>query len=355
MVVRLRLPDAGPPFRATVSPLAEMCAGLHVLVAPGHHPGSRHWVALAHEKSYSSLLAQTLNWAPLWDAFRAQFLYPLNWKSSPRAGITRNLEALSRLPIAEFQDMVADALYVGALKGGRRPDDQRLLGEMSLISARHHNLAAQMLRDPEQLLQEIVMFLDDFYHRLFEREWVTIHGIVTREASAMTGALRNDPLAAVQALPLVIVGPGKNVIRIDKLYTEASAPTTGPILLIPTVLGHPHLVVKHGPGRPSLIHYPARDRSAETLSTVEDVSARLASLNNITRLTICRLLLRQPASTNAIARYLDRTPSEVSRQLSQLRAAGLVATVRTRNGVLHHLNTAVLESLGEDILASIQG
>jgi hypothetical protein len=89
-------------FTVRRSPLAELCACLHALDEPAHHPLSAGWVSAVHATLDASLLARAAAWAPLWGAFRARYLLPLSAgpRPAPRARLEQTSPVLGRS--AEF-------------------------------------------------------------------------------------------------------------------------------------------------------------------------------------------------------------------------------------------------------------
>ncbi len=343
-----------PPGTGSVvvrqSPLAELCACLHAFDEPGHHPASAAWVARAHADLDTALLAQAAVWAPLWGAFRARYLLPLS--ADGRRTLDDELEEVAGLPIGEFTDMSVQAL-IGKNDTGLAPRlSDEVLHRLRLISSSRMEIGARLLADPEGVRAELLGFLAAFAAAAFDAEWPALRRVLDRD-----GALRERDLRRKGALSLAdfptasAVQPSGRRVRVvfDKLYNAtARVDDDRPCLLVPTMHGRPHFVIKHYPGYPVVIQYSADGAGTPTLETAR---RRLAALQDPTRLRLCYAILRNPVATAELATQLGMTAPQVSRHLRRLREAQLVHTHRRGSVVYYQLDADAVERLGPDLLS----
>lgn len=96
-----------------------------------------------------------------------------------------------------------------------------------------------------------------------------------------------------------------------------------------------------------LLVFPLNQIEEKLTEKAKELSERMKVLGDRTRLDILRLLSEGPSYGKAIADRLELTTATVSRQLDQLKAAGLVSEDRadTNNVKLVHLNTAAVNEL----------
>ncbi|NBE92095.1 winged helix-turn-helix transcriptional regulator [Nonomuraea sp. KC401] len=343
-------PSATPSIVVRRSPLAELCACLHALDEPGHHPASAAWAARAHRDLSGGLLAAAATWAPLWGAFRARYLLPLS--AAPKRTLAGELREVAELPIGDFT-----AMTVQALIGKNDTELVPLLGDeelnrMRLISSSREEIGTRLRADPEGFRQELIAFLTRFAAAAFDAEWPSLRQALDHDGALRTRALRRRGPLALADLPTATATrtvSGSLRIVFDKLYSATARVDDGrPCLIVPTVHGRPHLVIKHFPGYPVVIQYSAGAAPAPTLETAR---RRLAALQDPTRLRLCYAILRNPVATAELATQLGMTAPQVSRHLRRLREAELVHTHRRGSVVYYQLDAAAVERLGPDLLS----
>src|SRR5439155_20307188 len=138
-------------------------------------------------------------------------------------------------------------------------------------------------------------------------------------------------------------------IVIDKLYSATvRVDARRPCLVVPTLYGQPHFVVKHYPGYPVVIQYGTSPAATPSLRTVRQ---RLAVLQDPTRLQLCYAILRNPVATSELANQLGMSAPQVSRHLRRLREAELVHAHRRGSVVYYQLDAAAIERLGPELLS----
>ncbi|MGN9838134.1 DUF5937 family protein [Nonomuraea sp. H19] len=351
MAVTLLLdPSGAGAIAVQQSPLAELCACLHVLDEPGHHPASARWVARAHRETDGGLLATAAAWAPLWGAFRARYLLPLS--PGPRRTLAGELREVAELPIGDFVAMTVQALIGknGAVPALSLGDD--MLHRLRLISTSRMEIGARLRADPEAFRGELLGFLTAFAAAAFDAEWPALRPDLDRDGALRERDVRRRGALALADLPTAAAtstpdGPVRIVF--DKLYAATARVHPGrPCLIVPTVHGRPHFVIKHYPGYPVVIQYGADEPATPTLETVR---RRLAALQDPTRLRLCYAILRNPVATAELATQLGMTAPQVSRHLRRLREAQLVHTHRRGSVVYYQLDAAAVERLGPDLLS----
>ncbi|GAA3603107.1 DUF5937 family protein [Nonomuraea rosea] len=359
MAVTLLLDSTGAGSVAVQqSPLAELCACLHAFDEPGHHPASAGYVARTHAALDSGLLATAAAWAPLWGAFRARYLLPVS--AGPRRTLAGELGEVAELPIGDFTAMTVQAL-IGKNDTEVGPElNDEVLHRLRLISTSRMEIGARLRADPEGFRGELLGFLADFAAVAFDEEWPALRPVLDRDAAARERELRRHGAMALAGLPTASAPPGLvsgRSLRIvfDKLYNAtARVDAARPCLIVPTVHGRPHFVIKHFPGYPVVIQYGADHRSDDGSTptpSLETARRRLAALQDPTRLRLCYAILRNPVATAELATQLGMTAPQVSRHLRRLREAQLVHTHRRGSVVYYQLDAEAVERLGPDLLS----
>ncbi|MEU0572361.1 DUF5937 family protein [Nonomuraea sp. NPDC005983] len=343
MPVTLLLPSPDSnSITVGVSPLAELCASLHALDEPGHHPAAARWVARAHTGVDEDLLARATAWAPLWSAFRARYLLPLSpGRARSLAGELAEIEAL---PIDDFTAMTLQAL-IGKNGAGI---GENVLQRLRLISSSRVELGTRLYDDPQGFRRELTAFLEAFAAAAFDAEWPALRAALAAEAAVRERALDQRGAMVIADFPAARAVDRRRIV-LDKLYNAtARIDADRPCLLVPTLHGRPHLVVKHYPGYPVVIQYGVGTSAGPSLETARH---RLAVLQDPTRLKLCYAILRNPVATAELATQLGLTAPQVSRHLRKLREAQLVHVHRRGSVVYYQLDAEAIERLGSDLLA----
>ncbi|MCG5211745.1 DUF5937 family protein [Streptosporangium soli] len=354
----------GSPHERSVllhqSPLAELCACLHALDEPGHHPGSARWVATAHSEVDDTLLARAVTWAPLWSAFRARYLLPVS--AATKATLDAELAGIEALPPADFVAMTVQAL-IGkndtALAGPDLSDG--VMHRLWLISSSRLELGLRLREDPGGFRRRLLDFLADFSAAAFEREWPQVKPLLEHDAALRRRALRRRGPLVLGDFPTATTHDDPPRVTLDKLYNAtARIDEHRPCILIPTVHGRPHFVVKHFPGYPVVIQHGIEHgiqqgvehgAADDPVPSLETVRRRLAALQDPTRLKLCYAILRNPVATAELATQLGMTAPQVSRHLRRLREAGLVHFHRRGPVVYYQLDAEAIGRLGPDLLS----
>lgn len=343
MAVTLLLPAADPTWiTVRTSPLAELCACLHALDEPGHHPAAARWVSRVHAEADEDLLTRATIWGPLWSAFRARYLLPLT--PGPRRTLDAELAEIERIPLDDFELMTLQALI--GKNNAEIGDD--VLNRLRLVSSSRLELGTAVRADPAGFRSRLIEFLETFSASVFGAEWTAVKPVLEREAAARERELRRRGVIALADLPTARAdGPGRIVL--DKLYSATvRIDADRPCLLVPTLYGQPHFVVKHYPRYPVVIQYGTSPSTAPSLETVR---SRLAVLQDPTRLRLCYAILRNPVATSELANQLGMSAPQVSRHLRRLREAELVHAHRRGSVVYYQLDAAAIERLGPELLS----
>ncbi|MCI2416114.1 DUF5937 family protein [Saccharopolyspora sp. K220] len=337
------------------SALAELCACLHSVDELEHHPASWPWSEFFETVLDGRLAAEGGAFAPLWGPFRARYLLPLTDHSQRE--LDDELRDIERLPLPEFLAMSAQAL-VG--KNTQDPlhrlvDDaalrKRFMARFRLISARHHQLASRLFADAEQLRADLLGFLRAVADTAFAPEWGKLRPVINAEVrhKVHTRNQLGDRVLADFPIATLLEDPPRVVF--DKLYPASASVHESPCLLVPSVHGNPHTVIKHYTGFPIVVQYPIT-RGAEI--SLEVMRKRLAVLTDPVRIKLCQDILRNAASTTDLALRLDMTAPQVSRHLRKLREAGLVHGHRDGAVVRYQLDVEAVRRLGLDFIQALQ-
>jgi DNA-binding transcriptional ArsR family regulator len=119
----------------------------------------------------------------------------------------------------------------------------------------------------------------------------------------------------------------------------------GGLVLIPVVLGSPHVLVKKRTSTQTTVRYPARGRGALWTAGTRPPPGSTVRLLGRARAELLEAL-RSPATTTGLARASGVTPSAVSQHLRVLRQSGLVERNRSGREVCYlitALGTALLD------------
>jgi hypothetical protein len=108
----------------------------------------------------------------------------------------------------------------------------------------------------------------------------------------------------------------------------------GGLVLIPVVLGPPHVMIKGNTTTQTTVRYPARGVGTLWTAGVGRPSKSVTRLLGRPRAELLEAL-SSPATTTNLARALGVTPSAVSQHLRVLRESGLVAGERSGRTVLY--------------------
>lgn len=339
------------------SPLAELVCALHAAHEPDHHPISRGWAEQFEAASDGDLLVRGHQWGPLWDGFKARYFFPFSLDADP--DIEQELLAIARMPVDKFMAMTAQALVgasqflVGDIADSERSDSNTFMARMRLLSPPHTVLAEWLVRDPVGMREALIDYLFQVAQEVFAQEWELIRKRLEGEVERKRRLARLEPWRVFQDMPQASVQPENQLIAFDVLYPARLRLSQAPLILIPTAHGSPHTTIKRYPGSPFIIQFPVLARRCNDYVTVEEARRRLDVMTDPTRLTICRDIMRRPASTTELAQSLDMSIPQVSRHLRNLREAGLVTGNRSGSFVRYHLDLDAVRRIGLDLVDAL--
>ncbi|GAA2413608.1 DUF5937 family protein [Streptomyces glaucosporus] len=358
------LPDERIVFAP--SPLAELGAALHVLSEPAHHPWLHGWTTTTLAGLAPDLADRLAQADVLWRSTRSDVLLPIG----PRPGDTlaEELDILDRLDDERY---VRAALEINCSSDydseGPSPladpaARRRALDRAAARGPRRLEFARSLLADPPAVRAWIRRLLEDCDQAFFADLWQRTHGALAADARHKTELLRHRGLAGAlaassPAIALEEDARGRRVV-VDKLTdgaTTATDPAAGEgLVLVPTALGRPHLVVLHAPHRRPVVQYPVASPDLRAgPGSVELMQRRLEALAHPVRVRLCRSLARAPYTTGELADGLGITAPEVSRHLKVLRQAGLLTARRHGRYVQYRLDVTVVARLGGDFLEAV--
>ncbi|BAJ33262.1 MULTISPECIES: DUF5937 family protein [Kitasatospora] len=357
----LRIDLAGTPperIRFGVSPLAELTAMLHVLASPEHHPQLAGWAAGVWAGLRPELAERLREAEFLWRSSRADFLLP----ARPRATLAAELDDVDALDDERY----ARTALVTTCGSNRRTfaggsplhDPVSRASALDLAQARgpvQEAFTERLLDDPAAVRARVRETLELCAEAFFDAEWPALAARLGRDVRDKAELRRRQGLAAALAevSAAVAVSPDGGSLVLDKLQDSTGRAGAAGVTFLPSVFGHPHLVVVHAPGWQPVVQYPAAGGEREPTVPLETVSLRLEALAHPVRLRLVRSLARASHTTGELAATWGLSAPEVSRHLAVLRRAGLLAADRRGRHVHHVLDLAATGPLGTDLLSAV--
>ncbi|MFI2380100.1 DUF5937 family protein [Streptomyces sp. NPDC018964] len=347
------------------SPLAELGMALHTLSEPGHHPGLQGWVTGVTARLDPHLADRMCEADFLWRTTFSDLFLPsagLPGRTTlPGGTLDEELDLLDKLSDEQFVDAALEftcALPYGAPGAGPLTDGELRRRSLELAAARGPRQAEfteRLLADPPRIRTWLRQFLRDCDEAFFAEAWSRLRHQLAADTRLKTDLLRRKGLAEALAAvsPAVTLDEAAGRITVDKLGEGRTATGDGGLLLIPTGLGRPHLMVLHRHGWQPVLHYPVGSAEPTAPPTVEQLALRMTALSHPVRMRLCRNLARSAYTTGELVRMHGMTAPEISRHLGVLKKAGLVTTRRRGRYVLHQLDVAVVARLGGDFLEGI--
>jgi len=353
-----RVPSSG--FVFAPSPLAELASAVHLLVEPAHHPAQHGWVTGVSARVDPELLDRLIDADYLWRTSRADTLLP----SQPQDSLAAELDVVDEL---DDETWVSAALLTSSCGvvplhrdlGSPLVDPEARALARTRAATRGERQAAfvdLVLEDPAAVRASVRRLLEDCDAAFFADAWEQVRPALVADARRKRDVLAvSGPGEAVAATSAAItVDDDLSRLRVDKLRDELTTADERGMTFLPTVFGHPHLLVVHAPGWRPVVQYPIGGGSPTASSVpVETVEQRLHALDNPLRLRLARSLIRAPRTTADLAAAWGVSASEVSRHVGALRDAGLVTSVRRGRQVLHELDLAATARIGQDLVAAL--
>ncbi|MFD7698730.1 DUF5937 family protein [Streptomyces caelestis] len=350
---------------AVPSPLAELGMALHALSEPGHHPGLQGWVTGVTARLDPHLADRMCEADFLWRTTFSDLFLPSagapDRVTLPGGTLTEELDLLDKLSDEQFVDAALEftcALPYGAPGAGPLTDEGLRRRSLELAAARgprQTEFTERLLADPPRIRAWLRQFLQDCDEAFFAETWSRLRHQLAADTRHKTDLLRHKGLAeALTAVsPAVTLDEAAGRITVDKLGEGRTATGDGGLLLVPTSLGWPHLMVLHRYGWQPVLHYPVGSAEPTAPPTVEQLALRMTALSHPVRMRMCRHLARSAYTTGELVQVHGMTAPEISRHLGVLKKAGLVTTRRRGRYVLHQLDVTVVARLGSDFLEGI--
>lgn len=354
MAVILRMGErAVGNLRVRVSPLAELCAGLHALCESEHHPASAEWIAAVRTHTPDDLLAEVDSWAPLVGVRRARFFFPMT--DEPAHTLDEELATIAGLELDRFVTQAAEAVVRGKWRAGHRhlladrAAARQFVEAARRLSSYRFALAEGLVKRPGEIREALLGFLRRFAAEVFADEWGRVLPAVRAEAQLRQRELRVHGAGVLpRTVPTARELTDPHRVVFDKLYHADVAVEDRPCVLVPSIHGSPHVVVKHWDGLPIVVQYAVSDTLGAPTS--ETVTRRLDVLTDPTRGEICRALVRERRTTSDLAQTMHLPVPQISRHLRALREAGLVDTHREGRFVYYTLDVEAVRRIGIDML-----
>ncbi|MFF9023973.1 DUF5937 family protein [Streptomyces eurythermus] len=355
-----------PLERVTVvpSPLAELGMALHALSEPGHHPDLRGWATAVSSRLEPCLADRLCEADFLWRSTFSDVFAPFagipGGRAMPGATLAEELDLLDKLTDEQFVHAALEftcQLRYDVQEAGPLDDPELRRRSLELAAARgsvQERFTRRLLTDPPAVrawFRQLMLDCDDAF---FADTWARIQPQLAADARHKTELLRRKGLgeALASLSGAVSLDEEGRVITVDKLLVGRTATGDGGLVLVPTSLGWPHVMVLHRYGWQPTITYPASGPRPQAPS-VEQLTRRLDALAHPVRMRLCRHLARSPHTTSELAEAHGMTAPEISRHLSVLKKAGLITDCRRGRYVQHQLDLTAVARLGSDFIEGV--
>jgi DNA-binding transcriptional ArsR family regulator len=279
----------------------------------------------------------------------------------PGATLAEDLDLLDKLSDEQFVDAALEFTCAVCYdtRGPAALSDadvrRRALDLAAARGPRQLQFSERLLADPPRTRAWLRQFLEDCDEAFFADAWSRLRHQLAADARHKTDLLRRkglaEALASVSSAVRLDEEAGR--ITVDKLGEGRTATADGGLLLVPTSLGWPHLMVLHRHGWHPVLHYPVGSPELSAPPPLEQLTLRMAALSHPVRMRMCRSLARSAFTTGELAQVHGMTAPEISRHLSTLKKAGLLTTRRRGRYVLHQLDVTAVARLGSDFLEGI--
>ncbi|MFE3171838.1 DUF5937 family protein [Amycolatopsis sp. NPDC059090] len=197
--------------------------------------------------------------------------------------------------------------------------------------------------DPATARDLLADQLETVWNALLAPTWPTLRELLTADLAHRTRLLGEGGLAKALAELHPQVRLAGTSILVDVQARERLDIDTRGLLLVPAVFAWPNVgVVTVPPWQPTLL-YPARGVASLWASPTEPPEPLVGLIGRTRALLLA--CLDQPSATVDLAQQLRLAPATVSAHLTTLRAAGLLASDRSRHRVLYRRT-----SLGDALL-----
>ncbi|GMA25472.1 transcriptional regulator [Luteimicrobium album] len=353
-----RVPPSG--FLFAPSPLAELASAVHLLVEPTHHPAQNGWATAVAANVDPGLLDRLIDADYLWRTSRADSLLP----SEPQDSLAAELDEMDLLDDETWVSAALLTSSCGTVPLYRNlgsplvdPEARELARTRAATRGERQSAFVDLvLKDPPVVRSSVRRMLEDCDEAFFADAWSRVRPALVADARRKRDVLGVSGLreAVASTSAAITVDDDAARLRVDKLQDSLTTADERGMTFLPSVFGHPHLLVVHAPGWRPVVQYPVAGGapSAPTVS-VETVQQRFHALDNPLRLRLARSLLRAPHTTADLAEAWGVSASEVSRHLGVLKEAGLVTSVRHGRRVLHELDLTATTRIGQDLVQAL--
>ncbi|MFC4061700.1 ArsR/SmtB family transcription factor [Planomonospora corallina] len=313
--------------RLAISPLSETVAGLQQLSGRHRNPLNLRWLRWACDELARHPLELPRTWPllvndrPSWP----EFLVP-----APRgtaASIDDDLAALQATTPAQVRASLRRVF------GGRLP-----------------GAAAALAAHPAAGLRAVAAELRAAHDLLIAPHWPRIRAVLDAD---VVHRARQPAAGGAERLfaglhPDLRWRDGRLLLHGTHWRAEHVVDRgPGGLVLMPVVLGPPHVMIKKSTSTQTTVRYPARGVGALWTAGTRSPAGGAVRLLGRARAELLEAL-RSPATTTELARALGVTPSAVSQHLGVLRESGLVARERAGRTVVY-TTTALGASLIGDL------
>jgi DNA-binding transcriptional ArsR family regulator len=342
---------------AGTSPLAELMACLHVLAEPSHHPEAHGWTERVMAKVGDSLRSDLYRFSPLWARYRLRLFYPTT--DALDRTLESELTSLAQVDDELFLPLTANAIRGMAFTTGGAEEVLESRGwvrDCEQRSFTRGDLAHSLVADPARFRAELIDVLSSCATAFFDEEWRQAHGVLANSAKAIAHRIRDrDPSDVLTSLtPMASSRGSTDTVFFDKLQSASATVDRQGLLLVPSLRGWPHVMVKLDPGLPVIVQFLVQEQSAKGgAQSQADLRNRLQVLSEPARWELCRHLIGEAITTTELAVRTGSTKSAVSRHLRHMRDAGLISSHKDGRQVFHRLPPSVIVHLGQDVLRGL--
>ncbi|MFJ9783235.1 DUF5937 family protein [Amycolatopsis sp. NPDC101161] len=306
--------------RVAISPLSETVACLRQLGGRERQASALPWLRWAEDELARAPLDLPWTWPlivsdrPNWP----EFLVPAPRGAGP--SIEDDLAAFRRTTARQVR---------------------RSLGRV--FGADLRGTTAELAERPAEGLKVIAGELREAHDRLIAPHWPRIRAVLDADVAHRARTLATGGVEKLFAglHPELGWRDGRLLLNGDCRPVHRGP---GGLVLIPVVLGCPHVLVKRSTSTQTTVRYPARGRGALWTAATRPPAAGTVRLLGRARAGLLEAL-RSPATTTELARALGVTPSAVSQHLAVLRENGLVDRERSGRQVLY-----LISALGTSLL-----
>ncbi|WP_156727363.1 DUF5937 family protein [Streptomyces apocyni] len=351
---------------AAPSPLAELGMALHALTEPSHHPSLRGW-ASATATRLDCCLADRLSEAEfLWRTSFSDVFLPFagapGGRALPGATLADELDQLDKLSDSQFVaaalEFTCQTFYGTVAEPDALTDPaarQRALDLTATRGPQQLNFTRRLLDDPPVLRRWFRELVQDCDEAFFADTWARLGPELAADARHKNELLRHRGLGEALAATskAVVLDEKTSTVSVDKLADGHTRTGSGGLLLVPTSLGWPHLMVLSRYAWQPVIHYPVTPSALSARSSVRELTRRMEALAHPARMRLCRFLARAPHTTSELADALGMSAPEISRHLAVLKKAGLLTSQRRGRYVLHQLDLTTVARLGSDFIEGV--